>query len=461
MRTMRTMGIVRTVRGGVLVICGLALGASALQAQDTTKVPTGVELIGRYNVSKRPLLAVRRSASAPQIGTVAQNISDILQRDLQYSDRFDIGAVPERLATGNIDYAAWNSLGVVYLIAPTVTATAQGYQVRVDMHDVVYGNVKGSVYQNLPAATAAGFRMAVHAISDEIVRTLTGQPGMAATRIAYTRRAGNGYEVVTVESDGEGVERLLSSPQLIYSPTWSPDGRRIAYSTRNQSNSKVELYERDLATGRSRAISTRPIFSFAPAYSPDGKKLALTVTVGDIAQEIDEYDLERGCCMKRLSHGPRDDLNPSYSPDGSRIAFNSSRLGQLHVYVMPASGGEATLISPYSYGERGEYAAPDWSPTGDEIAFAGRSRGEFQIMVARASRPGIAQQLTSSGRNEDPSWAPDGRHIVFTGVGRDGSGLYVIDTLTGVTRMLVSGSRLQMADWSPALQRVSATGTGD
>ena len=117
---------------------------------------------------------------------------------------------------------------------------------------------------------------------------------------------------------------------------------------------------------------------------------------------------------------------------------------------------EATLISPYNYGEPGEYAAPDWSPTSDEIAFAGRSRGELQIMIARASHPGIAQQITSAGRNEDPAWAPDGRHIVYTGVGRDGSGLYVIDTQTGNIRKLLSGAKLQMADWSPVLKRISA-----
>jgi TolB protein len=429
-----------------LFFVGLATGA---QAQDTTRVPTGVELIGRYNVSKRPLVVVRRAEGAPDAG---QQITSILQRDLQFSDRFEMGEVPAQLAVGAVDYRAWNSLNVWFLIAPVLTPSGGGYQLRVDIHDIVYGTLKGSFLQQLPAANAPGFRRAVHAASDEVVRLLTGQPGIATTRIAYSRRAGSGYEIMLVDYDGENAERLLASAGMIYSPTWSPDGRKLAYGVRAASG-KVELHERDMATGRVRVISARPEFSYAPAYSPDGRKMAFSVSVGSLTAEINEYDLANNCCMKRLSRSSRNDLSPSYSPDGGRIVFNSDRLGQLHIYVMSAAGGEATLISPYNYGEPGYYAAPDWSPTNDEIVFAGRSRGEYQIMIARANRPGVAQQLTSSGRNEDPSWAPDGRHIVFSGVGRAGSGLYVIDSQTGTIRRVVAGSRLQMADWSPVLMR--------
>ena len=425
--------------------------AFPLAAQDTTRIPTGVELIGRYSTGKKPLVAVRPAEGVASSATLLAG--QVIARDLQYSNRFEIGAVPEQLASGAVDYRAWNSLNVVYLVAPVITPVAGGgYQLRVDVHDIVYGTLKGSAVHQLPATSSPDFRLAIHAASDEIVRLLTGQPGIAATRIAFSRRAGNGYEIVMVDYDGENVQRVLSSPGMIYSPTWSPDGRKLAYGMRAASG-KVELHERDMATGRSRVISSRPEFSYAPAYSPDGRKLAFTVSVGSLLAEVNEYDLANNCCIKRLSRGPRNDLSPSYSADGSRIAFNSDRLGQLHVYTMPAAGGEATLISPYNHGEPGYYAAPDWSPTSDDIVFAGRSRGEYQIMIAKASRPGVAQQLTSSGRNEDPSWAPDGRHIVFTGVGREGSGLYVIDSQAGGIRRLIAGSRLQMADWSPVLMR--------
>ena len=424
----------------------LLLMSASAGAQDTTRVPTGVELIGRYNVAKRPLVAVRPVASAGEHASAAATVTQILKQDLDYSDRFEIGEVPAALATGSIDYRRWNSLNVWYLIAAALSPSASGYTLQLDLHDVVYGNKKHSATYPLPSANAPGFRMAVHKISDEIVKNITNQPGSAATRIAFIRRAGSGYELVAVDYDGANAQRIVSSATMIYSPAWSPDGRKIAYAVRNE-RARVELHERDLASGRVRVISSRPELSYTPAYSPDGKRLAFAVSVGGTYTEINDYDLEQGCCLRRISRGPRYDLNPSYSPDGGRIAFLSDRVGSPHIFTMPAGGGEATMLTPYNT-ERVKFTAPSWSPTSNEIAFSGQSRGGFQIMIADARRPGVAKQVTSSGDNEDPSWAPDGRHIVFSSTGREGSGLYVIDTVTGRRRQVIAGSRLRTPEWS-------------
>lgn len=414
--------------------------------QDTTRVPTGVELTLRYNVAKRPLIAVRPVAAAAAYADVASQATEIIRRDLDYSDRYEMGEVPAALAGGAVDYKQWGSLNVWYLVAGTVTPSSSGYDLKIDVHDVVYGNIKQSITQPLPSINAPNFRRAVHTASDAIVRAISNQPGIATSRIAFIRRAGSGYELVAVDYDGQNAERIVSSATMIYSPAWSPDGKKIAYAIRNAS-AKVELHERDLATGRVRVISSRPEVSFTPAYSPDGRRLAFAVSVGGVVTEINDYDLQQGCCMRRLSRGPRNDLNPTYSPDGRRIAFLSDRVGNPHIFTMPAEGGAASMLTPYNT-ERVKFTAPSWSPNGNEVAFAGESRGGFQIMIADVRRPGIAKQITSSGDNEDPSWAGDGRHIVFSSTGRDGSGLYVIDTVTGRRRQVIAGSRLRTPEWS-------------
>ena len=431
----------------------LLLGAARLNAQDTTRVPTGVRLRTSYSVIKKPLVAVQPIAGAPA------QVTDVLRRDLDFSDRVDIVETPQALASGPVDYNQWSSLNVIFVVAGSLVPAADGYQLAVTLHDVPFGKVKQTQSFYLPSDKSPGFRMAVHAVSDEILLWITGQKGAAASRVIFTKRGSprDPVELWIVDSDGENARRLLNA-SFIYSPTWSPDGNKIAYAMRPNEHSPVELHERDLNTGADRVISARVPFSYTPAYTPDGKHLLFSIAVGN-GSEIQEYDLEKRCCLRRVTSGPRMDVAPSLSSDGQKLAFQSDRLGQAHIFVADVSGGQATLLTPYGANVR--YLMPDWSPTGTEIVFTGESSGGYQLMVADARRPGTADQITETGNNEDPSWGPDGRHIVFSGVGSNGSGLYVIDRNSGRRRLLVSGGKLQMPEWSANLAAVAPSAAGN
>src|SRR5690606_39115301 len=94
----------------------LLVFATPLAAQhDTTRLPTGVRLGMIYQTLKRPSLAVR-SFTALDDGAAAEQIGEIVRRDLDYSDRFEMFDVPPQLASGPVDYATWNGLNVVYVL---------------------------------------------------------------------------------------------------------------------------------------------------------------------------------------------------------------------------------------------------------------------------------------------------------------------------------------------------------
>ncbi len=439
----------------ILLLSLLVFTTPLAAQQDTTRLPTGVRLGMIYQTLKRPAVAVRPFTGASDLAAVAEQLGDIVRRDLDYSDRFEMFDAPPQLAAGPVDYAAWNGLNVVYVLDGAVEPLPDGVQLRLALYDVVYGSVRQLQAFRLPLPSSPDYRMAVHAAADEVVRWVTGQPGMAASRIVFFRTGPDGgRELVIVDSDGENVRRIARVDGVLMSPAWAPDGRRVAYTVMDE-DGLWGVYERNLETDEVRDLTARRGLNATPTYSPDGRRLMLAIQSGS-GMDLFEYDLETRR-LRLVRGGPGADMSPSFSTDGRLIAFMSDRLGQPHIYVMSADGGEATLLSPYTYGEPGHYVSPDWSPETSFVAFHGRSRGQHQIMVADASKPGnVVQQLTEEGRNEDPSWAPDGRHIVFAGTRASGSGLYIIDAVSGRTRPLVLGGRFRMPDWSPALLRASA-----
>lgn len=430
-----------------------SLAAPARAQQDTSRIPTGVRLGLTYQALARPKTAVRPFGSPGTDPQLAEQVTNIVRRDLDYSDRMQMADfIPAALArAGAVDFGAWNGLGVVWLVTGELVPAAPGVGLRIVLYDVVYRSSKESQTFPLPAPESPDFRMAVHAASDAVVQWITGRPGIAATRVAFVvGTPQGGWSLRLVDSDGENVQTVSSSSGHITSPTWSRDGRRIAFA--RGTGARWEVLERDMATGAARVLLTREGLVFTPAYSPDGRRLAFSAWNGH-GTELDDYDVVQRCCQRRLTPGSAADLSPSYSPDGRRMAFNSDRLGQPSIYIMSADGGPTDLLSPFSYGEPGYYTSPAWAPIGNQVAFHGRSRGQFQIMVGNADRPGAPiQQITAEGRNEDPSWAPDARHIVFSGVRAGGSGLYVIDVATGRVRPLLTGGRYRVPDWSPRLR---------
>jgi TolB protein len=440
MRTMRVL----------LPILSLLLLPSLLNAQD----PEGVRLGLLYQPEYQPGLVVLPFGAAATAAGAAPTIAGIIRQDLDYSDRFKMASAAGARAGEPINLPLWKERGSDWVLDGTVNPRAGGLSLRLVLHDAIYGQQKGDQVFNLPPVGDPSFRLAVHAVSDEVVRWITGEPGMAASRIAYVLQGRGSKEIYLVDSDGENVQRVTSDGSTALSPAWAPDGSRIAY-TSFRTGTPV-LFERDLRTGRDRVLSDREGLNITPAYAPDGRLMAFGTTVAGNT-EVATLNRAENCCLQQQTRGRRfDSLSPSFSPDGRRIAFVSNRLGEPHVYVMEL-GGEPRVISDYAYGSRGYNTSPDWSPRGSQVAYHSRVRGVHQIMLADLDK-GTRRLLTNEGSNEDPSWAPDGRHVVFASTDRNGGGLFVLDTASGRVRPLLRGGGFGLPDWSGTLYRASSAG---
>ncbi len=443
-----------------LAVLGAVIPAWAWGGQETEEAVPGVPLGFVYENERVPPLVVRPFGG----GGDAAAIEEIIRRDLDYSDRFVmLTGTPDDLGSDGMQYDVWDRFGTDWLVTGTVEHAGEGAALRVELHDVVFARVRTRGRFPLPLAGDPEFRMAVHGISDAIVEWVTGQPGAAASRVVFAMPPfGNAdaKELYVVDSDGENLRRVTWAEDLAISPAWSPGADRIAYTSYKSGAPKI--YELDLADDSERLLVTAggaDAQQFFPAYHPDGSVIAFT-SMQSRSSGIYLYNVRDECCMDRSTDGGAyNDVQPTFSPDGNSIAFLSNRLGAStpQIYVMPARGGDAELLSPYRFGEGGYFADPDWSPTSGRVAFVGgivnrRVYNRYHIFVAD-TREGDNRliQLTREGTNEDPSWAPDGRHIVFVGERLNGHGVFVVDAVTGRTRTLVASVVAMDTDWSPSL----------
>ncbi len=418
----------------------------------------GVELGLTYENVYLPPIAILPFRADGVNPALAVTVQETIARDLDYSDRFVvIDSLPEGLAETGVQYALWDQYGADWVLTGQIEEGVGSRHLALELHDIVFASVERERFP-LPPPDAPGFRMAVHRIADTVVEWVTGEPGIAATRIAFAMQPfGNdtAKEIYVVDFDGEGLQRMTWDDDIAISPTWAPDGQRIAYVS--YKSGLPRIYELDLATGSERTLDFgREGQHLTPAYSPDGSALAFTI----LTEGIFTGNLRDNCCAERLVGGPANNIQPSWSHDGNRIVFVSNRLGVTtpQVYTIPSQGGDATLLSPYRFGQGGYFADPDWSPGQGRVAFAGgvadrRTLARYHIFVAdMATGDRRLIQLTRAGNNEDPSWAPDGRHIVFTGERSNGFGVFIVDSATGRERRLVASVRAADTDWSPLLR---------
>ncbi|HEX2191337.1 MAG TPA: hypothetical protein VHG51_20670 [Longimicrobiaceae bacterium] len=441
---MKTRSTLLRALPGILALA-LAL-PGALRAQDTVMVELGLT----YRPGSEPGFLVLPFAAPAGGEGAATAVRQIVRQDLDFSDRFRVQDAPAGTRpVAPPAVAEWRDRGADWVLAGEVTPAGNGLALRLALLDAVYGQVKGERTFTVPRAADRGFRMAVHAAADEVVRWATGEPGIAASRVAFVLQGRGSKEIYLADWDGENVQRVTSDGSIALSPAWSPDGTRLAY-TSFRSGIPI-LYERDLASGADRVVSRRDGLNITPSYAPDGRSIAFAATV---AGNTEVAVADRNGGFEALTRGRRfDSLSPTFSPDGSRIAFVSNRLGEPHIYVM-SPGGEPRLLSEFRYGAGGYNTSPDWSPRGNAVAYHSRVGGRPQLALVDAAG-GRPRLLTNRGSNEDPSWAPDGRHLVFAS-DREGGGLFVIDAVSGRTRPLLKGRGYGLPDWSPVLYRAPA-----
>ena len=233
-------------------------------------------------------------------------------------------------------------------------------------------------------------------------------------QIAYVSAKNGSYDIWLMRADGADAHALTDLyPEQERDPQWSPDGRWISYVSRGD----IFLLPVD---GSSPPINISYGWGGTSArWTPDGRSLVF-VRGGpnghdQIATLPADYPVGP-VGVEYLTSGPYTNKDPRISPDGEWIAFASDRSGyndwkRMDIWIMPRSGGEATLLTPGT--EESHESSPKWSPDGTRIAFVSNRSGWRNVGVVDVKNL-RTRMLTSSEWDEyNPQWSPDGSEVAF------------------------------------------------
>jgi TolB protein len=277
-------------------------------------------------------------------------------------------------------------------------------------------------------------RHTVHQFTNDLIETVTGQKGIALSRVAFVADRTGHKEIYTCDYDGARALQLTHDGAISVSPALSEDGRRLAYT--GYQSGYADIYLVDLASGARNRIIKFPGTNSGAAFSPDGSRIACTLSKdGNPAIYVTGIS---GDSPHRLTRSRGVESSPTWSPNGSELIYSSDETGGPQLYRISTEGGAPRLLSTGS----GYNTQPNWSPDGRKVAFNLRSGGGFQVAIldldSRSTHESVAEGL-------NPVWGPDSRHLIFS----RGTGLYLFDTVTGrETRLLTDLGQISEPSWS-------------
>lgn len=370
-------------------------------------------------------------------------VAAVIANDLRLSGQFRL--INAR-GGKDVSVAEWRSLGADSAVNGRVMHLGSGkYEVKFALYDVA---AQGHLLLSKTYTVADGdLRALAHHISDEVYQKLTGERGVFSTRIAYILVQRNGknarFTLKVADVDGHNPRSLLVSSEPIMSPSWSPDGKKIAYVSFEKKKSQVYIV--NVASGSRQLVTNFSGINGAPAWSPDGRQLAVVLSKGG-APNIYSVNLQSGS-ITQLTFGKAIDTEPRYSPDGRTLLFTSGRGGAPQIYRLALDSLSVSRVTfDGAYNARASY-----TPNQRQIVMLHKDNNAFHIGVQDVGGSRISA-ITATDFDESPSVSPNGRLVLYATKynNRGVLGMASIDGKVQI-RLPAPEGDVQEPAWSPYL----------
>ena len=344
---------------------------------------------------------------------VSKQLNSIVRNDLIRTGEFSILdeelLLPVKIINDELVYSDWKLLGMDYLVTGIITKAKNSLDINYEIYDV---HKKRKVRSSKVFGIPNQIRQLGHYTSDGIYESITGIKGIAATRILYVNEIKDSqltptYRLMLADSDGANEKILLSSSEPIISPSWSPDGKSVAYVSFETGMAKV--YIQEIASGKRETVLSKETQISSPSWSPDGKYLSLTL-YQDGNAEI--YILRlRDRALTRMTNQFAIDTESSWSPKGNKILFTSGRSGSPQIYEL-----DLRKLNPKAkrVSFEGTYnAKASYLPNEEGIIFVHRSNDGLFHIALKYKKENFIRVLTEAKMDESPSVAPNGNMVIY------------------------------------------------
>lgn len=425
-----------------IALLGLVMLVGSVQAADPLVISQGAE-------RATPIAVVPFGWQGGSV--LPEDVAEIIGNDLRNSGYFEpiprqnMISLPSQAS--EVIYRDWKALGAQYVLVGNMVPNAGRLQVQYALFNVsteqqvMTGNVGGGTDQ---------LRDMAHHIADQAFEKLTGVKGAFSTRLLYVTAERFGvdntrYTLQRSDYDGARAVTLLQSREPILSPSFAPDGRRIAYVSFEQRRPRIFVQHID--TGRREQITNFEGLNGAPAWSPDGSRLAFVLS-RDGNPEIYVMDMSTRQ-MRRVTNHYAIDTEPFWGRDGQTLYFTSDRAGRPQIYKTNINTGaveRVTFVGNYN-------ANPKLSADEKTLVMIHRQEGFTVFKVAAQDlETDRLRILSDTTLDESPTVAPNGTMLIYA-TRQQGRGVLMLASTNGRVRLPLPTAQGEVREpsWSPYL----------